>query len=113
MIMYIHSMADHDIAEACYGDRHQPVPGVEEVQEEGVHQAGGRGVEQDPGGLEDGGLDAGGHVDDAVADDQGVHLGPLLPQDADGCPQVDNEGDQCEESVCDKVTPWFRHVHLG
>ena len=94
MIMYIHSMADHDITESCNGDRHQPVPGAQQVQEEGVHHAGGRGVEQDPGGLEDGDLDAGGDVDDAVADDQGVHPGPLLPQDADGSPQVDNEGDQ-------------------
>ena len=105
-------MADHDIAEASNSNGHQPVPGVEQVQEEGVHQAGGRGVEQDPRGLEDRGLDAGGDVDDAVADDQGVHPSPLLPQDADGSPQVDNEGDQCEESICDKVTPRLCHVHL-
>ena len=110
--MYIHCVADHDIAEACNSDRHQPVPGVEQVEEEGVHQAGGRGVEQDPGGLEDGGLDAGGDVDDAVADDQVVHPGSLLPQDAAARPQVDKEGDQCEESICDKVTPRLCHVHL-
>ena len=112
MIMNIHCMADHDIAEASNSNRHQPVPGVEQVQEEGVHQAGGRGVEQDPRGLEDGGLDAGGDVDDAVADDQAVHPAPLLPQDADARPQVDDEGDQGEEGICNKVTPRLCHIHL-
>ena len=103
--MNIYCMADHDVAKASNGDRDEPVPGVEEVEEEGVHQAGGRGVEQDPRGLEDRGLGAGGDVDDAVEDDQGVHPGSLLPQDADARPQVDEEGDQCKESICNKARP--------
>ena len=57
-------------------------------------------------------MQAGDHIDNAVADDQAVDSGSLLPQDADAGPQVDDKGDQCDRQICKKVTPRFCLIHL-
>ena len=112
MVLYEDCMAHHEIAESCNGHRHQPVPGDEQVEDEGVHQADGGGAKHDPGRLEDAGVQAGDNVDDAVADNQTVDSVSLLPGDADTSPQVDNKGDQCEGNICEKVTRWPCLIHL-
>ena len=35
MVLYKDRVADHDVAEGCNGDRHQPVTGDGQMQEEG------------------------------------------------------------------------------
>ena len=76
--------------------RHQPVPGNDEVGQKEVDQTGDGRAEHAPGRLNEGGVEAGDHVDEAVEDDQTVEARSLLPQDADARPQVDHKGDQCE-----------------
>ena len=75
---------------------HQPVAQVDQVEEEDVDQAGDGRVEHAPRRLDEGGVEAGGHVDEAVEDDQTVETCSPLPQDAVSGPQVEHKGDQCE-----------------
>ena len=75
---------------------HQPVPGYDQMEEEDVEEAGDGRAEQAPGRLDEGGVEAGGNIDEAVEDDQTVEACSLLPQDADTGPKVDHKDDQCE-----------------
>ena len=79
MVLYKDCMADHEITEGCNGHRHQPVPGDEQVEDEGVQQADGGGAKHDPRRLEDGGVQARDNIDDAIADNQAVNSVSLLP----------------------------------
>ena len=36
MVLYKDGVADHDVAEGCYGDRHQPGTDDGQMQEEGL-----------------------------------------------------------------------------
>ena len=93
MVLHKDSMADHNITKSCNGQRHQSVPGSEQHHSEGVQQAEAGGAQDAPGRLEEGGVNAGDHVDSTVADDQEVESGSLLSMDAESGPQVDCEGD--------------------
>ena len=67
-------MADQDVSEGCDGHGHQPVPEDKHVDEGGVDEAAGGGDELAPGGLgEQGVVQGGDHVDQAVQGNQVVN----------------------------------------
>ena len=113
MVLYKNWMAHHDVAKGSNSDWHQPVQVDEQVEEEGVQQAGGGEAQQAPGRLKEGCVQAGGNIEDAVIDDDAVDSCSLLPQDADAGPQVDCKGDQCDLNICKKVNHWLCHIHLN
>ena len=89
MIVHKDRVADQDVSEGCDGDGHQPVPEDKHVDEGGVDEAGGGGYELAPGGLgEQGVVQGGDHVDQAVQGNQVVNSVLLLLQNAQPSPQV-------------------------
>ena len=113
MILHKDCVAHHDVAEGGNGHWHQSVPGSEEVEQEGVEQARDGEAQDAPRRLEEGGVQAGDNVEEAIADDQAVDSCSLLPEDAGPGPQVDGKGDQADWDVCKKVNSCLCHVHLG
>ena len=95
MVLNSDSMADHDITKSCNSKRHQSVPDSEQHRGKGVEPTEDGGVQDAPGRLVEGGVDAEGHVGGAVADDQEVESCPLLSLDAESGPEIDCKGDNC------------------
>ena len=112
MVLNKDSVADHDVSEGSNGKRHQPVPGDEKRQEEGVQEAEDGGVQDAPGRLDEGGVDAGNNVEDTVADNQEVKPCFLLAKDTKPGPEVDNKGDRCDRHVCKKENPSSDYIDL-
>ena len=93
MVLDKDSVTHHDVAEGSNSHRNQPVPRCEKLEEEEVEQTRDGRVKYAPGILEEGGVQAGDNVDNAIADDQAVDPCSLLPQDAEAGPQVDCKGE--------------------
>ena len=97
MVVHKDRVADQDVSEGCDGHGHQPVPEDKDVDEGGVDEAAGGGDELAPGGLgEQGVVQGGDHVDQAVQGNQVVNSVLLLLQNAHPSPKVDNECDYCD-----------------
>ena len=96
MVVHKDRVADQDVSEGCDGDGHQPVPEDKHVDEGGVDEAAGGGDELAPGGLgEQGVVQGGDHVDQAVQGNEVVNSVLLLLQNAHPSPQVDYKCDYC------------------
>ena len=111
MVLDEDSVTHHDVAEGSNCHWNQPVPKCEKLEEEEVQQARDGRAEYAPG-KEEGGMQAGDNVDDAIADDQVVDPCSLLPQDAEPGPEVDCKGEQGDWNVCKKVNYSLCLIHL-
>ena len=112
MVLHKDSMAHHDIAKSCNGQRHQSVPGSEKHRNKGVEAAEDGRVQDAPGRLIERGVDAEDNIGSTVADDQEVKSRPFLSVDADPGPQVDCKSEHSDRDVCNQESHILGFIHL-